>query len=142
MTSETGVRTRLFTVGCVALLVVVLLLAGAAFLMSLAVQGFFDRPAQPEHELVAKKAGLTRYRLREAAQDGALTDREIAHAAGDTRWGSTRDTSAVRITVAYPTSGDAETCYLFTLPRPLTDRALDDPVRLSRCPADLGEPAT
>ncbi|MCW8100799.1 hypothetical protein [Streptomyces tauricus] len=142
MTSETDRRTRPITVGCVVLLVVVLLLAGAAFLMSVAVRGFFDRPAQPDHEVVDKGAGLTRYRLQGAVRDGVLTEKEIAYAAGGARWGSARDASAVRITVAYPTSGDGESCYRFTLARPLTDRPLADPVRLARCPADLGGPAT
>ncbi|MGC5565047.1 hypothetical protein ACPYPG_19705 [Streptomyces sp. FR-108] len=142
MTSETDARTRPFTVGYVVVLVVILLLAGAAVLMSLAVQGFFDRPAPSDDEVVGKGAGLTRYRLQEAARDGVLTAEEIAHAAGDARWSSSRSASAVRITVAYPTGGDAETCYRFTLVRPLTDRPLADPVRLARCPAGLGEPAT
>jgi hypothetical protein len=128
------------TVGCVAVLVIALLLAAAALLVSVAVQGFFAHPAPPDDEVIAKGAGLTRYRLQEATRDGALTDKEIAHAAGNARWGRTRDTSAIHITVAYATSGQAETCYRFTLPQPFTNRAPVNLLPLARCPTTLGEP--
>jgi hypothetical protein len=137
---ETDNRTRLITAGCVALLVIALLLAAAAILVPLTVQGFFDRPAPPDDEVLAKKAGLTQYRLEEATQDRALTDKEIAHAAGDARWGRTHDASATQITVAYTTSGEAATCYRFTLPLPLTDRTLVNLVQLAHCPTNLSGP--
>ncbi|MEU5343584.1 MULTISPECIES: hypothetical protein [unclassified Streptomyces] len=140
MTLESGNRTRPITAGCVALLVIALLLAAAAILVPLAVQGFFDRPAPPDDEVLAKKAGLTQYQLQEAVRDGALTDKEIAHAAGEADWGRTRDASATQITVAYTTSGEAATCYRFTLSQPLTDRTLVGRVRLAHCPANLREP--
>jgi hypothetical protein len=50
-------RTRPGTAGCVALAVSTVI-AGAGVAISLAVQGFFDRPAPSDDELLAKKAGL------------------------------------------------------------------------------------
>ncbi|GGK97510.1 hypothetical protein [Streptomyces flaveus] len=140
MTLETDNRDRLITAGCVVLLVIALLLAAAAILVSIAVQGFFDRPAPPDDEVLAKKAGLTGYQLHEATRDGALTDKEITHAAGDARWGRARDASTTKITVAYTASGGAATCYRFILSLPLTDRTLVNLVRLADCPTNLSEP--
>jgi hypothetical protein len=120
--------------GCV-VAAVIAVLAGAGVAISLAVQGFFQRPAPPDNELLDKKAGLTQYRLQEAVKDGSLSDKEIEQAAGDDRWSVERGTTIIRIVVAYPHTDAEKVCYRFTLTRPLDHRGDVGRERLNRCPA-------
>lgn len=131
MTLETDNRDRLITAGCVVLLVIALLLAAAAILVSIAVQGFFDRPEEPPDEVLVSKSLLTEYRLGIAIRDGSLTVEETDYAAGDARWSSERDNNAVRVTVDYPADDVSSAgCYRFTLPHPLNDRTQIERKRL------------
>ncbi|NGO40767.1 hypothetical protein [Streptomyces ureilyticus] len=139
MTLETSNRTRPFAAGCVALIIVAFLaLATAGILVSLAVQGFFDRHEPPSDEVLAKKAGLTEYRLRDAAGDGSLTAKEITYAVGDARWSRAPDEKAVRIMVTYPADdGSARGCYQFTLQQPLNNHTVVNSARLADCHSGL-----
>ncbi|MEV0223065.1 hypothetical protein [Streptomyces sp. NPDC050704] len=134
MTLETKHRTRLITAGGVTLLVIAVLLAAAAILVSLAVQGFFDRSEEPPGEVLVSQSVLTEHRLGTAIQDGSLTAEETDYAAGDAHWSSERDNDAVRITVDYPADdASGAGCYRFTLPHPLNDRTPIERERLSHC---------
>jgi hypothetical protein len=138
VTLETDNRDRLITAGCVVLLVIALLLAAAAILVSIAVQGFFDRPEEPPGEVLVSKSLLTEYRLGTAIRDGSLTAEETDHAVGDARWSSERDNDAVRVTADYPADDTSSAgCYRFTLPHPLNDRTQIERKRLPHCPDDL-----
>ncbi|MDH6435983.1 hypothetical protein M2158_004523 [Streptomyces sp. SAI-144] len=136
MTQASVKRPRPVTAGCV-VLAVITVIAGAGVAISLAVQVFFDRPVPSDDELIAKKAGLTQYRLQEAAKDGSLSDKEIERAAGDDRWSAERGSTGIRIMVAYPHTDTDKACYRFTLAQPLDPRGDVDRERLDRCPGDL-----
>ncbi|MFE7359272.1 hypothetical protein ACFU8Q_40940, partial [Streptomyces sp. NPDC057543] len=125
--------------GCAALaisaavLAVIALCAAAA----LAVSGFFDKPDSPPEERLAKKAGLTEYRLRKAVRDGTLTDPEIAYAAGG-QWSVEREPSAIRIVVGY---SPESVCYEYEIPDPLNASTSIHRTRLEQCPALPKDPA-
>ncbi|MFF0018703.1 hypothetical protein [Streptomyces sp. NPDC005374] len=136
MTEASLKRTRPATAGCI-VAAALMVIAGAGVAISLAVQGFFDRPAPPDDELLAKKAGLTQYRLQEAVKDGSLSNKEIEQAAGDDRWSVERDSTAIRIVVAYPHTDAEKACYRFTLALPLDSQGEVARERLNRCPGNL-----
>jgi hypothetical protein len=133
MTQDSTKRTRSTTAGCAALAVTTLLvlLIGVGLLVAYAVPAFFDRPEPSAKESLAKKVGLTEYRLRQAVQDGRLTDEEIDHAAG-TEWNVEREQEVTRIVVGYE---PGPTCYRFDVPASLGPKATVDGERLERCPA-------
>ncbi|MGI5401311.1 hypothetical protein ACQEVG_18040 [Streptomyces sp. CA-135486] len=133
MTQESTKRTRPTTAGCAALAVTALLglLIGVGLFVAYAVPGFFDRPQPSAQERLAKKVGLTEYRLRQAVQDGRLTDEEIEHAAG-TQWHVEREQEATRVVVGYE---PGPTCYRFDVPASLEPKATVDGERLEQCPA-------
>ncbi|MFB7747118.1 hypothetical protein [Streptomyces sp. NPDC056132] len=118
--------------GCAALTLSVaavgLLALGAALV--LAVSAFPDRTDTPPEELLAKKAGLTAYRLNQAARDGSLTDQEIVWAA-DGPWIVQREPRAIRIVARY-TPGPA--CYEFVLVQPMEAPTSLQLARLEQCP--------
>jgi hypothetical protein len=118
-------------------LAVITVIAAAGMAISLAVQGFFDRPAPSDDELLAKEAGLTQYRLQGAVKDGSLSDKEIERAVGNDPWSVERGSTAIRIVVAYPHTDTEKACYRFTLAQPLDPSGDVDRERLDRCPGDL-----
>lgn len=141
MTRQAATPTRSFRIGCTlaalsATVLGVIAVIAVCIAAAVAVPAFFDRPDVPPEERLAKKAGLTEYRLRIAVQDGTLTDPEIAYAAGG-RWSVERATSAIRVVVRYSPEGE---CYAYHVPRPLDDATVIRRSRLERCPAVAQDP--
>ncbi|MFD7534015.1 MULTISPECIES: hypothetical protein [unclassified Streptomyces] len=136
MTQDPAPRTRSNTAGCAVLAVcaAALGLIAACVALTLAVTGFFDRPATPPDELLAKKAGLTQYRLRQAISDGNLSDEEIARAADgslDGSWSTWRVQGGIRIVVAY---APGPVCYQYEITQPVTATTPVRRTRLEQCP--------
>ncbi|MEV2255870.1 hypothetical protein AB0I94_35835 [Streptomyces sp. NPDC050147] len=108
-----------------------LILIAIGLIVSIAVPAFFERPEPSGKERLGKLSGLTLHRLRLAAEDGRLTDAEIAHATGG-EWTAKRDLDAIRIVVGYE---PGPTCYLFEVPAPLGPKTSVRRERLEHCPA-------
>ncbi|MFD7864583.1 hypothetical protein [Streptomyces sp. NPDC059783] len=138
MTRQTTTRTRSSVTGCAVLALITAVLAAVAVCVAaaIAVPAFFDRPDVPPEERLAKKTGLTEYRLRTAVRDGTLTDPEIAYAAGG-RWSVERAPSTIRVAVRY---SPEEACYAYEVKQPLIDATAVRKHRLDRCPAVPHEP--
>ncbi|WP_190079271.1 hypothetical protein [Streptomyces longisporoflavus] len=108
-----------------------LILIAIGLIVSIAVPAFFERPEPSGKERLGKQSGLTLHRLRLAAEDGRLTEAEIAHAVGG-EWTAKRDLDAIRIVVGYE---PGPTCYLFEAPAPPGPKTSVRRERLERCPA-------
>ncbi|WP_329227443.1 hypothetical protein OG488_08630 [Streptomyces sp. NBC_01460] len=117
MPDDSSRGTRLFAGGCPCAVVIGgIVFAAVCLLLSVAVTGFFDRPAEPAGKPPGT-AEATRHYLESYATDGALTAKEIAFAARGGRWDRETGDTALRITVTYPQDGAG--CYVFTVPLPL-----------------------
>ncbi|MFF2136820.1 hypothetical protein [Streptomyces sp. NPDC058193] len=117
MPDDSSRGTRLFAGGCLCALVIGgVLFTVVSLLLSTAVTGFFDRPAEPAGEPPGA-AEATRHYLESYATDGTLTEKEITFAARGGRWDRETGDTALRITVVYPQDGAG--CYVFIVPLPL-----------------------
>ncbi|MFJ2774292.1 hypothetical protein [Streptomyces sp. NPDC087300] len=133
MTNETTRRPRPAVAGCAAVtaLAAALILIAIGLIVAIAVPSFFESPEPSSEGRFGKQSGLTVYRLRQAAEDGRLTDAEIAHAAG-AKWIAKRAPDATRIVVRYEL-GPA--CYQFDVSLPPGSQASVKRDRLKHCPA-------
>ncbi|MGW2653340.1 hypothetical protein ACWC1D_06720 [Streptomyces sp. NPDC001478] len=137
MTRQTTTRTRSSLTGCAVLALIAAALAAIAVCVAVAVAvpAFLDRPDIPPEERLAKKVGLTEYRLRNAVRDGTLTHSEIADAAGG-HWSVERAPSAIRIAVRY---SPEDACYVYEVTGALNDTMAILKRRLDSCPAHGSE---
>lgn len=140
VTKETTRRARSTTAGCAAMTVLAaaLILIATGLIVSMAVPAFFERPEPSGRERLGKQSGLTLHRLRLAAEDGRLTEAEIAHAAGG-EWTAKRDQDAIRITVGYE---PGPSCYLFKVPARPGPKTSVRRERLDHCPAFVDKSST
>ncbi|MFC7306791.1 hypothetical protein ACFQVC_21485 [Streptomyces monticola] len=131
MSHDSATTGRVIALAASAILVVLAVGLG----VSVAVQGFFDRPPPPAAEVLGKKVGLTQYRLEGASRDSKLTNKEVSHAAEGNSWGVKRSSSAIRVIVRYASEGMKadHTCYQFELPIPLTAEVEVERTRLDGC---------